>query len=62
MFIDDFNLNGEFEEVKFFERKNFLFQNLEDFQMNQGFNKNSVFEFCSFYIKSFLLFVNVIFD
>ncbi|XP_014685982.1 cell division cycle-associated protein 2 isoform X1 [Equus asinus] len=59
---DDFNSNGELEEVKLSERKNLLPQNPEDFQMNQGFNKNSVSEFCSSYIKSSSLLVNATFD
>ncbi|XP_014645416.1 PREDICTED: cell division cycle-associated protein 2 [Ceratotherium simum simum] len=59
---DDFNSNGELEEVKLAKRKTLLLQNPEDLQMNQGFNKYHVSEFCSSYIKSSSLLVNATFD
>ncbi|XP_058406471.1 cell division cycle-associated protein 2 isoform X2 [Diceros bicornis minor] len=59
---DDFNSNGELEEVKLAKRKTLLLQNPEDFQMNQRFNKYHVSEFCSSYIKSSSLLVNATFD
>lgn len=48
---DDFNSNGEHEEMKLPERKNLLPENLEDLQKHQGFNYD-VSESCSSYITS----------
>ncbi|XP_057580400.1 LOW QUALITY PROTEIN: cell division cycle-associated protein 2 [Hippopotamus amphibius kiboko] len=59
---DDFNSNGELEEVKLPKRKNLLPQNPEDWQITQGFNKYDVSEFCSSDMKSSSSLMNATFE
>ncbi|XP_016069678.1 PREDICTED: cell division cycle-associated protein 2 isoform X2 [Miniopterus natalensis] len=61
VYAGDFSSHGELEEMKPPGRRNPLPQH-SDLQMNQEFNKYSVSEFCSSYIKSSLSLINATFD
>ncbi|XP_036712711.1 cell division cycle-associated protein 2 isoform X3 [Balaenoptera musculus] len=62
MCSDDFNSNGELEEVKLPKRNNILPQNPEDWQMIRGFNKYDVSEFCNSDVKSSSSLINATFE
>lgn len=59
--VDDFNSNGELEEVKLPERKS-LWPRNSDLQMNEDCNKCGVSGSCSSYLKSSLSLVDATFD
>ena len=60
--VDDFNSNGELEEVKLPKGKNLLPQNPEDLQLIHGFNKYNGSEFCCSYMKCSSSLINAPFD
>lgn len=62
MCSDDFNSNGELEEVKLPKGKNLLPQNPEDLQLIHGFNKYNGSEFCCSYMKCSSSLINAPFD
>uniref|UniRef100_A0A8C3WIY9 Cell division cycle associated 2 n=1 Tax=Catagonus wagneri TaxID=51154 RepID=A0A8C3WIY9_9CETA len=62
MCSDDFNSNGELEEVRLPKGKNLLPQNPEDLQLIQGFSKYSGSEFCHSYTKCSSSLINAPFD